>query len=86
MKIDELKKHLKQLIREEVSAEVSKAMAKVLVEMVKEMKKHRADIKGLVFDHDFARFLFPDDWQSHLQNMVTSPNVINYIRENVWSH
>ena len=39
MKIDELKKHLKQLIREEVSAEVSKAMAKVLVEMVKEIKK-----------------------------------------------
>jgi len=57
--------------------------------------EHGYDIAGLIFNHNFAKALFGEEindeeyrytsyeipmWQYHLQQMVISPNPIDYLR------
>ena len=36
----------------------------------------------LIFNKDFARALFGDDWEKHLQAMVIAPDALKYLSDN----
>lgn len=39
-------------------------------------------LSEILYDHEFARCLWGDVWQIHLQQMVVAPNVVDYLRSN----
>jgi hypothetical protein len=49
-------------------------------EVVKTMKRTNASVKELLFDMEFAKFLWGDSYKEKLQEMVLAPDVILYLR------
>jgi len=45
------------------------------------MKKRQASINELLFDKDFNRCLYQEDWRQNMFDMISAPNSIKYIED-----
>lgn len=52
-------------------------------QLVKEMKRTKANVRDLLFDHEFAEALWGEEFKEKLQAMVLEPDVILYVKEHL---